>query len=117
MPQPRDILDAPGPLPGDVIAALGDDADDPNVIRAKEQHPGLDLGVAWWDVRLDAVVILRDQLERVENQLRWEVRVAGGEFYVLAFSEGGVTLAAVEPRPMFEGAYIASRDLRHARSA
>ena len=113
----RCITDAPGPLPDEVIEALDADDTDPNVLRAEREHPGLDLGAAWWDAHLAAVIIPRDQLERVENPLRWEVRASGGEFYVLAYFEDGVTLAAVEPRPAFEGAYIASRPPRRVRAA
>ena len=113
----RCSLDAPGPLPDEVIEALDADDTDPNVLRAEREHPGLDLSVARWDDVLNAVVIPRAELERVENPLRWEVRASGGEFYVLAYFEDGVTLAAVEPRPAFEGAYIASRPPRRVRAA
>lgn len=120
MSQPRDILDASGPLPDeptddDVIEAPDDT--DPHVARAEMVHPGLDFRDAQWDDVLDAVLLPRAELEKVDNALRWEVWHLNGHPYVLAYFDSGVTLAALEPAPMFEGAYIASRDLRHARSA
>jgi len=120
MSQPRDITDQPGPLPDelpadDVIEEVDDT--DPHVTKAREEHPGLDFRDAQWDDVLDAVLLPRAELEKVDNALRWEVWHLNGHPYVLAYFDSGVTLAALEPAPMFEGAYIASRDLRHARSA
>lgn len=114
----RCITDAPGPLPGEddeVIEALDDT--DLHVTKAQEEHPGLDFSVALWDDLLAAVVVPRAQLEKVENPLRWEVWHANGNRYVLAYFAGGVTLAALEPAPMFEGAYIASPSVYRARCA
>ena len=114
----RCITDAPGPLPDEddeVIEALDDT--DPHITKAEAEHPGLDFSAALWDELLSAVVIPRAELEKVENPLRWEVWHLNGHPYVLAYFDSGITLAALEPAPMFEGAYIASRDLRHARSA
>ena len=120
MPQPVDILDAPGPLPdetdADDVIETPDDTD-PHVMQAMGEHPGLNLRDAMWDDVLDAVVVPPSELEKVENPLRWEVWHLNGHPYVLAYFDSGITLAALEPAPMFEGAYIASRDLRHARSA
>ena len=113
----RCITDQPGPLPDEVIEALDADDTDPNVLRAEREHPGLDLSVARWDDVLNAVVIPRAELERVENPLRWEVWHANGHRYVLAYFDGGATLAALEPAPMFEGAYIASPSVYRARCA
>lgn len=120
MSQPRDILDAPGPLPDepsadDVIEELDDT--DPHVTKAQEEHLGLDFRDAQWDDELDAVRLPRAELEKVENPLRWEVRHMSGLPYVLAYFDSGVTLAAPEPTPMFEGAYLASPTPRHTRSA
>ena len=120
MPQPSDILDAPGPLPDEVDASdviEAPDDTDPHVTQAMGEHPGLNLRDARWDDVLDAVVVPRAELEKVEGPLRWEVWHINGHLYVLAYFDNGVTLAAKEPAPMFEGAYIASRDLRHARCA
>lgn len=120
MPQPRDIHDQPGPLPGETGA---DDAietpddTDPHVTQAMGEHPGLNFRDAMWDDVLDAVVVPRAELEKVDNPLRWEVWHLNGHLYVLAYFDSGVTLAALEPAPMFEGAYIASPALRRSRCA
>lgn len=113
----RCITDAPGSLPDEVIEALDADDTDPNVLRAEREHPGLDLSIASWNDELAAVVVPRAELEKVENPLRWEVWNLLGHLYVLAYFDSGVTLAAKEPAPMFEGAYIASPALHRARCA
>lgn len=118
MPQPLCITDQPGPLPDEVIKADEyDDDTDPHITQAEREHSGLDFSVAMWDEHLDAVVVPRSELEKVENPLRWEVWHLNGHPYVLAYFDSGVTLAALEPAPMFEGAYIASPALHRARCA
>jgi hypothetical protein len=114
---PRDIHDAPGPLPGEVLTPPpADDDTDPRVLSAMRAHPGLDWSRAYYSDVLDAVVIPRAELERVETCLRWEVwRVNYFPYVVAVFASPAVSLAACEPAPMFEGAYIASPTPRAGR--
>ena len=85
MSQPRDILDAPGPLPDepsadDVIEELDDT--DPHVTKAQEEHLGLDFRDAQWGDELDAVRLPRAELEKVTP---FPVQ----PLYILALAAGG----------------------------
>jgi len=106
---PRDILDAPGLLPGEEPTAADPYADDsPEERAARLAWPELPwtLGEYLYDRDHRAVMVHRDWFARHEVPDAMTYSVLGGVVYV-RFADRP-RLCCSDPGPSFEGAYLPS---------
>ena len=109
MAQPRDILDAPGPLPGEEPPAADHYAEDRHHERAAcRAWPEFPWAPAehMYDREYRAVMVPRDWFATCEVPDAVVYRVIGGVVY--ASLNGRPRLCCVDTGPSFEGAYIPS---------